>query len=382
MHSFHSVQKVLKIESPFLIKPLPLSQTIDEKFIVIIPVLNSYLPHWKGNDSPINSLPSFVINALNSKIATLIFDYSNEAGDSLLVDYLTSQLISRGLSEISRVLLLCQNRKLINKDRAGIRVFPFDFFLVQICLELNKTIDDDLVNLLMNSYDQKDKIFLCMNGTPRSHRLHAVSMLEHLGFLSNSLISFPAFNNTKESEIKLDDELKKMASTELAFLIDSAKSISSKFPMKIDNFEETGNALVRKIDFDNYKRSWCSFVNETGVEVGVLRITEKTFKALGIGHPFIIYSHPQSLSLVRELGFKTYNHIISDDYDNILNPIERLLVIGTELTKFSSSISEKSPDVIEYFKEISSFNINWARNNFLNSYWINYFEPIINFMHN
>jgi hypothetical protein len=46
-----------------------------------------------------------------------------------------------------------------------------------------------------------------------------------------------------------------------------------------------------------------------------IHITEKTFKTLYMGHPFVLLGQARSLEAVRALGFETYGTVINEDYD-------------------------------------------------------------------
>jgi hypothetical protein len=49
-----------------------------------------------------------------------------------------------------------------------------------------------------------------------------------------------------------------------------------------------------------------------------IHITEKTWKAIYLGVPFVIYSPSKHyLRTLRDMGFKTFNSVINEDYDDI-----------------------------------------------------------------
>jgi hypothetical protein len=51
--------------------------------------------------------------------------------------------------------------------------------------------------------------------------------------------------------------------------------------------------------------------------------TEKTYKSLMLGHPFILYGGQHSLSKLRGMGFQTFSNDIDESYDMAKWPIER-----------------------------------------------------------
>ena len=44
-------------------------------------------------------------------------------------------------------------------------------------------------------------------------------------------------------------------------------------------------------------------------------LTEKTFKCLKHGHPFVIVGAPGSLNTLRQLGYRVFDHAIDNSYD-------------------------------------------------------------------
>ena len=51
--------------------------------------------------------------------------------------------------------------------------------------------------------------------------------------------------------------------------------------------------------------------------------TEKTYKSLMLGHPFVVYGGPRSLAKIRDLGFETFGDSIDESYDKYEYPQER-----------------------------------------------------------
>ncbi len=51
--------------------------------------------------------------------------------------------------------------------------------------------------------------------------------------------------------------------------------------------------------------------------------TEKTYKSLMLGHPFVVYGGQHSLAKIRALGFETFGDTIDESYDLVPYPQER-----------------------------------------------------------
>jgi hypothetical protein len=217
-----------------------------------------------------------------------------------------------------------------------------------------------------------------MNGTPRTHRLMAAGLFEYLGFVDNSLVSFPLISDSKNSDdLSFDYLIRSIGKSKLSYIIPSILNFHSRLPLSIDSFTEKGNHLVNKIDLDNYISSWCSFVTETGIDSSVQRITEKSFKALSLGHLYISYNHPDSLNIIRDFGFDLCEDLISTDYDLIFDPHDRLIRIGEIINKLHQDIQSKN-DFFLFKASTSAFkNIIWSRFGFLSFYRKFYLHPLL-----
>lgn len=77
---------------------------------------------------------------------------------------------------------------------------------------------------------------------------------------------------------------------------------------------------------EHYSNSYINVVLESHMDVdqsnGVL-ITEKTFKPIKNAQMFIIFGACGSLQMLREMGYKTFDHVLDNSYDTIENTTER-----------------------------------------------------------
>lgn len=90
---------------------------------------------------------------------------------------------------------------------------------------------------------------------------------------------------------------------------------------------------------EHFTDSYCSIILETHFETDQSQgsfLSEKTFKAIKHGHPFIIIGTPGSLAQLRSLGYRTFDHAIDCDYDQIIDPTQRWLRIAEIITDLKS----------------------------------------------
>lgn len=64
-------------------------------------------------------------------------------------------------------------------------------------------------------------------------------------------------------------------------------------------------------------------------------LTEKFYKAILCGRPFIVVSTPWFLKDIQSLGYKTFPQLIEEDYDNQLDDSKRNRVIANEIIRLS-----------------------------------------------
>ena len=86
-------------------------------------------------------------------------------------------------------------------------------------------------------------------------------------------------------------------------------------------------------------------------------ITEKTFKCLATGKPFVVLSGPGFLKTLQNFGFKTYSDVIDESYDNALTPGARIRSMMQSLTDLYCSPDkeikiQKLNHIAEYNKSI------------------------------
>jgi hypothetical protein len=142
---------------------------------------------------------------------------------------------------------------------------------------------------------------------------------------------FKKFNLFEKSYFSYLGELErtKYASYD-AITKDIASENCSAWYLKRLDLEECNKNIPYKIEGDTfhlndwsvgqlkyYNETFCSLVFETYDNQLYPYFTEKIWKAIAFGHPFILYSNPNSLKLLQELGFKTFNDFWDEDYDTM-----------------------------------------------------------------
>jgi hypothetical protein len=77
---------------------------------------------------------------------------------------------------------------------------------------------------------------------------------------------------------------------------------------------------------DHFKCSYLNIVLESHMDVDQSHgafLTEKTFKPIKNAQPFVIFGGPSSLRLLRRMGYRTFDGIIDNSYDDITDTTDR-----------------------------------------------------------
>jgi len=97
---------------------------------------------------------------------------------------------------------------------------------------------------------------------------------------------------------------------------------------------------------EHYTQSYCHVVLETHFDAdqsGGTFLTEKTFKPIKHGQPFVIAGPAGSLQALRDLGYRTFDHAIDNTYDLIQDNTQRWLHLHKCLTQL------KTKDMHQWF---------------------------------
>lgn len=100
----------------------------------------------------------------------------------------------------------------------------------------------------------------------------------------------------------------------------------ARCPFTADNLSSDEHNLYGTTVSEHFSNSYLNLVLETHLDVdqsaGVF-LTEKTFKPIKNAQPFIIIGAQNSLQLLRNLGYRTFDHVIDTSYDSIANHTQR-----------------------------------------------------------
>ena len=192
----------------------------------------------------------------------------------------------------------------------------------------------DYVNLpkRIKFYDKK---FLNLNRRWRLHRPLLVTLLRDRGLLNEGFISMARADDGLNWHTVIP-KLQRMYShhTEISKVLQRNNDISSLPDMYLDTSDLVTNRAIHENTVNNfYEQTYFSVITETTYHEDIPFLSEKVFKAIAMGHPFILVSAPNTLQYLRELGYKTFHPMIDEKYDTITNHGDRMLYIVNEIER-------------------------------------------------
>ena len=109
--------------------------------------------------------------------------------------------------------------------------------------------------------------------------------------------------------------------------------------------------------FDESAESLLYLVTETVATGQRLHLTEKTFKPIALGMPFVIVGTRGSLEYLRGYGFKTFGHLWDESYDDADDNV-RIAHIGSLLRSLDTLSVETKQGLFNQAQEVIEHNWN------------------------
>jgi hypothetical protein len=204
------------------------------------------------------------------------------------------------------------------------------------------------------------KKFLCLNRRWRSHRPLMMLMLYERNLLDKGHISFGKSDrgdNWRNSFRELRNIYKD--NKFINDLIERNKDIVDLPDLYLDTTDlVTNRAQYESSIVKYYKETYFSVVNETTYHEGIPFFSEKIFKVMAIGHPFILSTVANSLPLLRDLGYKTFHPFIDETYDTVQDDSLRMTAIVDEIERLCSLDKIQTLEFIANVRPILEHNYN------------------------
>ena len=197
------------------------------------------------------------------------------------------------------------------------------------------------------------KTFLSLNQTVKRHRMEHLMWLitkkyHTQGIVSGSFIRHGIMHD-QEWRASAFDKLHYMPeylNHELLEVLHCNLPLTADFDMTTSDNPDNIPNNMGYFNPELYKHSLLSFVTESEYPQDSTFITEKTWKVLRAGHPFIILGSPLTVAKLQELGFETDLCDIDHSYDKCHNHALRFKQAHAQLEKWINTDTQKQRDLI------------------------------------
>jgi hypothetical protein len=190
-------------------------------------------------------------------------------------------------------------------------------------------------------------LFTYYSRRPRTHRIFVAAGLIRNELFHLGKISFNPLEHYKHHElVELDPTI-----------IPYVDKLYDMSPIFIDR-DNSGDDITLYVPMQDYSSTFIHLVGETLYSKDTLFVSEKTWKPISIGVPFITISSPRSLEWLKTQGFKTFDRWFDESYDLELDPYIRFSKITQLIKDFSKKSIEELKNIREEMREVCEFNKN------------------------
>jgi hypothetical protein len=194
------------------------------------------------------------------------------------------------------------------------------------------------VNEIYNKTNKPYK-FLFLNGMYRWHRKYLIERFKDNNLLDQSLWSCL---DRGTADIHLLD--KKYEPSEYQSNLDTRELAGKMNYLEAKRHLFDGNWGEGQLVAEPYIDTYFSLVTETVTDSYSFR-TEKIWKPIAIGHPWIAVANAGYYKDIRNLGFKTFEHLIDESFDLIEDSQQRVRRIAEVVEDLCKS------DLDQFLKE-------------------------------
>ena len=176
--------------------------------------------------------------------------------------------------------------------------------------------------------------FTALNRTHKWWRASCMADLLRSHVLDRSLWSYNTHCTIDDNEIDNPLELDSIEGWR-----SNVKSFVSQGPYFCDSDNDQSHNDHRRVPINLYHDSYCHLILETLFDAdqsGGAFLTEKTYKAIKFGQPFVIIGTAHSLRTLRQQGYKTFDHAIDNSYDEIIDNTQRWLAVRKSILEIQS----------------------------------------------
>lgn len=162
---------------------------------------------------------------------------------------------------------------------------------------------------------QPDKLYINLNRVAREHRCSLLQAIIDNGMVTDG---FTTWANTGNAYAR--------------YIMDHPDCTINNYTYDTLDVEDITTANPTAIiPLDYCKKSFVYIVTETHIGSNVVFLSEKSYKPISIGMPFMILGNPGTLELLRTKGYITFNKWLNEGYDYDLPLDDRIKIMMENL---------------------------------------------------
>lgn len=188
------------------------------------------------------------------------------------------------------------------------------------------------VHLNKRNYD-----FTLLSRTHKWWRATVVTDLHRTGLLDQSQWSY---NTVDIGDLEADNPIEIDSFDRLRSDVDA---FLKGAPYTCDNLSAEEHNDHHLTEIAHYTDSYFNIILETHFDAdgsGSAFLTEKTFKPIKHGQPFVVVGAPGSLAALRTLGYRTFDSVIDPSYDTIQDNTQRWVAIKSVIEQIKHNPQE------------------------------------------
>jgi len=295
-------------------------KNIDEKYYYVIDVFT--FSFWRCEEAKFPNLPKQVVDDINNNKAKILVLFVQEAlryNDNEKINNIFNQWVKTYNLPNHSVVVSSGSYNFEIKDKEHIIYIPFSFW------QIKKSKVVKLFELSLKAIEMKMKrnhVFLCYNRRPHLHRQKLVYSLHKKCLLEYGLVSLGKVKDLNG----IDSEI--------------PPNFFDMLPLTFDDTNLEQNQAINYFIKD-YLNTYISVVTETLYEHDLFP-SEKIYKAIIMGHPFLVLSSKGFLKMLKDMGYQTFDKWFDESYDNE----DSLSLRIKKITRETQRISQMPKDEI------------------------------------
>jgi len=338
---------------------------VNEKYIYPVNVVakqNIYKQYFTIYKDGFKTLPERVINDVRANRAKIVIIFPNEG----IWTQKELSILEGWCKDVNftkeQVYLIHGNHKLVSDN--SFTYIPINNFLSWI------SVPNDVS---YKPVDSKD-LYLSYNRRWTYSRAALLCELIESNILNRGLISYLNFNYKDKPDMFSHSDYSSRFG--LSNLHNSLTILDSIKPIVLDITDVNYNP-ANSLVLEHYEHTLLTITTETLTTSDTLFFSEKTWKPIAVGHPFMLVSSVGALKELKKLGYKTFDKWWSEEYDNENDVNVRINMIVSELVKLSKFTREQlivmrndMKEVLQHNKEL--FKVQQGKSNLfdtINKIW-------------